>query len=62
MTDHSLDYTLEALDCAAFAAEHGLRTNQYDHVYHPGKSLEYDQKVTIALDIVDAKGEVQMLG
>jgi hypothetical protein len=62
MTDNSLDYTFEALDHAAFAAEHGLRTNQYDRVYHPGKSLEYDQKVAIALDIVDAKVEAQMLG
>ncbi len=60
MADHSLDYTFEALDRAAFVAEHGLRTNQYDRVYHPGKSLEYDQKVAIALDIVDAKVEAQM--
>ena len=62
MTDHSLDYTFEALGHAAFVAEHGLQTNQYDRIYQPGKSLEYDQKVAIALDIVDVKVEAQMLG
>ena len=52
MTSHSLDSTFD-LDRAAFAAEHDLQLNQYDRVYCPGKSLEYDQKVAIALEIVD---------
>ena len=59
MTSHCLDSTFD-LERAAFAAEHGLRLNQYDRIYCSGKSLEYDQKVAIALEIVDAKVEAQM--
>jgi hypothetical protein len=57
-----MDNVFEALKHAEFATEHGLEVNKFGHTNQNGKSLTYEEKVAIGLEIVDARVEAQLAG